>query len=97
MTTDKHAYSKEDTEFLDEVKAISQRYPEAMGRYALANLAVERDMGIDRDRRVGITRVENGQVITRFVDRDDPVLARMRLCLLRDIHGNCLDWMEAPE
>jgi hypothetical protein len=71
VTTDKHIGAKEDAEFFDEVRAISERYPEAVRRYAFANLALEKRMGIDRDRLVGISRVEDGQVITRFVDRDE--------------------------
>ncbi|MDX3133913.1 hypothetical protein PV367_29955 [Streptomyces europaeiscabiei] len=97
MTTNDRVQHKEDAAFFDEVKAVSERYPEAKLRYAIANLALENEMGIDYDRQVGVSRIEDGRIVRRFVDRDDPILARMRLCLLRDIHGNCLDWMEAPE
>ncbi|MEU8455885.1 hypothetical protein [Streptomyces griseoaurantiacus] len=97
MTTNERVQHKEDAAFFDEVRAVSERYPEAKHRYVIADLTLENEMGIDYDRQVGVSRIEDGRIIKRFVDRNDPILARMRLCILQDIHGNCLDWREAEE
>ncbi|MFD0269891.1 hypothetical protein ACFVGY_25515 [Streptomyces sp. NPDC127106] len=103
MTTDDRVRSDEDLAFFEAVADLFRKYPDAQGRYALASLEQEIELGVDFSRQVGISRVEDRRIITEFVDREEaeaaagPRAARMRLCVKRDIHGRCLMWIEAPE
>ncbi|MFD7626427.1 hypothetical protein ACFV7Q_10340 [Streptomyces sp. NPDC059851] len=109
MTTDDRARGDEDLAFFEAVADAFRKYPDVGGRYALASLEQETELGIDFSRQVGVSRVEDRRIITEFVDREAPEdapgprsdhtprAAHMRLCIERDIHGRCLMWIEAPE
>ncbi|NXY98816.1 hypothetical protein HYE82_31440 [Streptomyces sp. BR123] len=102
MTTDDRVRGDEDLAFFEAVAAAFRKYPEAQGRYALASLEQEIELGIDFGRQVGVSRVEGRRIITEFEDRGTPEspgprAAHMRLCIERDIHGKRLMWIEAPE
>jgi hypothetical protein len=86
----------EETEFHDAIKEVFLKYPEAQRRYALSSLDLENEMKIDFDRQVGVSRIEDGKVITEFVDRE--AVARMQLCLKWNFdYSECLHWKEAPQ
>ncbi|GAA2380750.1 MULTISPECIES: hypothetical protein [Streptomyces] len=86
----------EDVEFHNAIKEVFLKYPEAQRRYALSSLALEDEMGIDFDKKVGVSRVEDGKIITEFVDRESVI--RMQLCLKWNFdYTRCLHWIEAPK
>jgi hypothetical protein len=86
----------EETEFHDAIKEVFLKYPEAQRRYALSSLDLENEMKIDFDRQVGVSRIEDGKIITEFVDRE--AVARMQLCLKWNFdYSECLHWKEAPQ
>ncbi|MFF7484826.1 hypothetical protein ACFZBC_04905 [Streptomyces luteogriseus] len=86
----------EDAEFHDAIKEVFRRYPQAQGKYALSSLDLENEMKIDFDEKVGVSRIEDGKIITEFKDRESVI--RMRLCLKWNFdHSECLHWREAPE
>ncbi|GGU97016.1 hypothetical protein GCM10010495_04130 [Kitasatospora herbaricolor] len=96
MTTKQQSYALEDIAFFEAVKAAFDQHPGAGGRYALASLTLENAMGVDLARKSGFSRVEDGRIITEFVDRDAPVLRSTshRTCRKWDFNGDCLDWWE---
>ncbi|MFC9328169.1 hypothetical protein [Kitasatospora sp. NPDC057015] len=98
MTTRHQVYSLDDIAFFNAVKAAFDQYPDARGRYAVASLALEHEMGIDFARKTAHSRAEDGRIITEFVDRDGPVLhsTSHRTCRKWDWNGDCLDWWEPP-
>lgn len=86
----------EDAEFHDAIKEVFRRYPEAQGKYALSSLDLENEMKIDFGEKVGVSRIEDGKIITEFKDRKSVI--RMQLCLKWNFdYSECLHWREAPE
>jgi hypothetical protein len=98
MTTYDKIHSQEDVAFFEAVRAAFERFPEAKQKYAIANLALEKSMGIDFDRQAGFSRVDGDRIVTEFLDRDDPVVrsGSHRICRKTDGNGRCIDWWE-PE
>ncbi|MFF8729748.1 hypothetical protein ACF073_25130 [Streptomyces sp. NPDC015171] len=90
-----------DTAFFAEITDVFRKHPEAAGKYALASLAVERELDVDYARQYGVSRIEGGRVITEFHDRDsDRPVIRARLCVKYELRGQelkCVHWMEAEE
>ncbi|MGP4002601.1 hypothetical protein [Streptomyces sp. 8N706] len=85
-----------DTAFFDAIKAVFAQYPEAKEKYALSSLALESEMGISFERQCGLSRIEDGCIMTEFVDRDDMV-PRMTLCLEWNWdYTECLREIQAP-
>ncbi|MBG0827670.1 hypothetical protein HS041_07830 [Planomonospora sp. ID67723] len=81
--------------FFEAVKQVFEQYPEAKGKYAVASLELQTEMGIDYDTKEGLSRIEGDQIITRFVDRDD-AKERARVCTLWNWdYSKCLHWKEA--
>jgi hypothetical protein len=76
-----------DPEFFDEIDKVFARHPEAARRYAVRCLRRELDvLKIDFSRQVGLSRVEDGRIITEFYDRDDDKV--------RSSHHACCEWHE---
>ncbi|WP_327732684.1 hypothetical protein OG749_01310 [Streptomyces nojiriensis] len=61
-----------DPEFFEEIDKLFARYPEAAERYAVSCLRLETVvLKVDFEKQVGVTRVEDGRIITEFYDRED--------------------------
>jgi hypothetical protein len=61
-----------DPEFFEEINKVLTRYPEAAQRYSVSCLRLETVvLKIDLEKQIGISRVEDGRIITEFYDRDD--------------------------
>lgn len=86
----------EDVDFHNAIKDVFLKYPAAQRKYALSSLALEDELGIDFDKKVGVSRVEDGKIITEFVDRESVI--RMQLCLKWNFdYTRCLHWIEAKK
>lgn len=86
--------------FIDDITAVFNKHPEAAERYGLANLELERRLGIDFDRQYGYSRIEGDRIITEYRDQATSPMARHQLCILRVMVGNvvvCKSWIEAEE
>lgn len=93
---------KADAEFFADITAVFRKYPEAAEKYALASLALERQLKIDFTRQSGVSRIDGGRIVTEFHDREsEPTLIRRgRLCLKYELRGQdleCVHWIEAPQ
>ncbi|GGJ39357.1 hypothetical protein [Streptomyces lacrimifluminis] len=88
-----------DSAFFADVTDVFRKHPEAAQRYALASLVLEQEMEIDFTRKHGVSRIEDGRIITEFHDREsDPAVIRSRLCIKWELRGQdlvCVDWREA--
>ncbi|MFF2791149.1 hypothetical protein ACFVT6_31080 [Streptomyces sp. NPDC058049] len=73
-----HACGPErDPEFFGELDKLFAQYPEAAHRYAVTCLRVELEvLKIDFSKQVGVSRIDDGRIITEFYDRDDPTPRR---------------------
>ncbi|MFJ6104931.1 hypothetical protein ACIQHY_28500 [Streptomyces sp. NPDC092359] len=59
-----------DPEFFDALNELFAQYPEAAAKYAIKCMSMELDgLKIDFGRQVGVSRIEDGRIITEFVDR----------------------------
>ncbi|MET9685712.1 hypothetical protein [Streptomyces coeruleorubidus] len=86
----------EDVEFHNAIKDVFLKYPEAQRKYALSSLELEDELEIDFDKKVGVSRVEDGKIITEFVDRESVI--RMQICLKWNFdYTRCLHWKEAKK
>ncbi|MFI8823771.1 hypothetical protein [Streptomyces sp. NPDC053431] len=86
MNTKPACGPERDPDFFDEVDKLFARYPEAAGRYAVACRRLELDiLKIDFDKQVGVTRIEDGRIVTEFVDRDTVEGTR-------SAHHACCEW-----
>jgi hypothetical protein len=94
MATERTVGPKEEVAFFNAVSAVFEQYPDMAGKYAIASLALETQMGIDFDRERGISRVEGRRIITEFVDRDKPTPRRDDglTCLAYYDDGTCKLW-----
>ncbi|WP_424890259.1 hypothetical protein [Streptomyces sp. XH2] len=74
-----------DPEFFGEIEKVFAKYPEAAGRYAVRCKRLELEvLKIDFQKQVGVTRIEDGRIITEFLDRDE--------VLKRDSESPCCEW-----
>ena len=93
--------TKTDTAFFAEITEVFKKHPEAAERYALASLVLERELKIDLTRQRGVSRIEDGRIITEFFDRDkEPAVIRAQLCIKYRLVGQeleCVHWIEALE
>ncbi|MFF4948672.1 hypothetical protein [Streptomyces chattanoogensis] len=82
----KHACGPErDPEFFEDVDKLFAKYPEAAGRYAVTCRRLELEiLKIDFSKQVGVTRIDDGRIITEFYDRDDDIV--------RSAHHACCEW-----
>ncbi len=98
-TTDYDA--KADTAFFREITEVFRKHPDAAKRYALASLALEKQLGIDYGRQYAVSTVEDGRIITEFHDREkQAAVIRSRICLKYELRGQdlvCVNWREAEE
>jgi hypothetical protein len=95
MATERTVTPKEDIALLKALGEVFEQYPEAGKKYAIASLALEIEMGIDFERQRGVSSVEGDRIVTKFVDRGEPIQRSgipPRICLEEDEHGNCLEW-----
>jgi hypothetical protein len=85
-----------DPEFFEEISRVFSKYPEAARRYAVSCQRLEQELlKIDFAKQVGVSRLEDGQIITEFRDRDAGVESAHHLCLVEASDGSCIKW--APE
>ncbi|MEU0947524.1 hypothetical protein ABZ379_33220 [Streptomyces canus] len=87
MTTKSNCGPQADPEFFGALDKLFEQYPEAADRYMVKSMSLELDvLKIDFRRQVGVSRVEDGRIITEFVDRDP---TRHRQCCGYH-HGECI-------
>ncbi|MFE3198031.1 hypothetical protein [Embleya sp. NPDC059237] len=80
-----------DPEFFEEIDKLFAKYPEAAGRYAVSCLRLETVvLKIDFERQVGVSRVEDGRIITEFHDREDDIVRLYR-------HTSCCQYVHGYE
>ncbi|MFD8547919.1 hypothetical protein [Streptomyces sp. NPDC059649] len=88
-----------DAEFFSAITEVFEKYPDTAQRYALANLDLEHQHGIDFAEKYAVRRFEGNRVVTEFHDRrTDPPVVRARLCDLWEKRGDqlvCVSWHEA--
>ncbi|MFF4421593.1 hypothetical protein ACFY04_12530 [Streptomyces sp. NPDC001549] len=71
MTTKLACGPQSDPEFFDALNKLFDQYPEAADKYAIKCMRMELDgLKIDFGKQVGVSRIEDGRVITEYVDRD---------------------------
>ncbi|MFC9685190.1 hypothetical protein [Streptomyces sp. NPDC056948] len=93
MTTKSTCGPQSDPEFFDALNKLFDQYPEAADRYAVKSMTMELDiLKIDFRTQVGVSRVEDGRIITEFVDRDP---TRDRDCC-GYWHGECVLLCDPP-
>ncbi|SCL41694.1 hypothetical protein GA0074692_6449 [Micromonospora pallida] len=69
-----------DKEFFDDLTALFAKHPEARGKYAISALTEKENLQVDYGRQYGVTRIEDGRMITEFYDLDAPRAAGGRRC-----------------
>lgn len=85
-----------DPEFFNEISQVFSKYPEASRKYAVSCLRDELEvLKIDFSKQMGVSRVQDGQIVTEFHDRGDFTASAHHMCLVRDPGGRCIKW--APE
>ncbi|WP_326574263.1 hypothetical protein OG889_04260 [Streptomyces sp. NBC_00481] len=71
MNTKPACGPERDPDFFEEVDKLFAKYPEAADRYAVKCRRLEVDiLKIDFSKQVGVRRIEDGRIVTEFVDRD---------------------------
>ncbi|MDH6604477.1 hypothetical protein M2164_000112 [Streptomyces sp. SAI-208] len=71
MTTKSNCGPQADPEFFKALNKLFEQYPQAADRYMVKSMSLELDvLKIDFRTQVGVSRVEDGRIITEFVDRD---------------------------
>ncbi|MFE1771484.1 hypothetical protein [Streptomyces sp. NPDC059008] len=76
-----------DPEFFEELDKLLARHPEAARRYGVSCMRAELDiLKIDFDKQVGVSRIEDGRIVTEFYDRDDDIV--------RSAHHACCKWVD---
>ncbi|WP_086750209.1 hypothetical protein [Streptomyces scabiei] len=71
MSTKPACGPERDPEFFDEVDRLFAKYPEAAGRYAVKCRRLEVEvLKIDFSKQVGVKHIEDGRIVTEFLDRD---------------------------
>ncbi|WFB11316.1 hypothetical protein LRS74_32965 [Streptomyces sp. LX-29] len=81
MNTKPACGPQRDPDFFEEVDRLFAKYPEAAGRYAVKCRRLELEiLKIDFKMQVGVTRIEDGRLITEFVDRDKVARAHHACC-----------------
>ncbi|GAA2788113.1 hypothetical protein [Streptomyces showdoensis] len=93
MTTKPACGPQSDPEFFEALNKLFDQYPEAADKYAIKCMTLELDyLKIDFRRQEGIARVEDGRIITEFVDRDP---TRSQDCCGWH-HGECILKCDPP-
>ncbi|GGU16958.1 hypothetical protein [Streptomyces lateritius] len=60
-----------DPEFFDALDKLFAQYPRAADKYAIKCMTLERDvLKIDFSKQIGVSHIEDGRLITEYVDRD---------------------------
>ncbi|MGW1990327.1 hypothetical protein [Embleya sp. NPDC001921] len=84
MNTKPACGPERDPDFFEEVGKLFAEYPEAAGRYAVSCRRLELEiLRVDFGKQVGVTRVEDGRIVTEFLDRDK---------VERSAHHACCEW-----
>ncbi|MFF4948673.1 hypothetical protein [Streptomyces chattanoogensis] len=79
-----------DPEFFREIDKVFAQYPEAADRYAVTCLRTELELlKIDFSKQVGVSRIEDGRIITEFYDRDDDIVRSSSHYCCEFRHGEC--------
>lgn len=61
-----------DIAFFEDIKAVMTKYPDAATKYSIRYIDVETErLRINFDQQVAISRAEDNQIVTRFVDRGE--------------------------
>ncbi|MBT2466469.1 hypothetical protein J7E97_00975 [Streptomyces sp. ISL-66] len=82
-----------DPEFFAALDKLFAQYPEAADKYAIKCMTLELDiLKIDFRKQVGVARIEDGRLITEYVDRDP---ARSADCCTF-WHGECILECDPP-
>ncbi|WP_129311511.1 hypothetical protein [Streptomyces sp. L2] len=77
-----------DPEFFDALNKLFELYPEAADKYAIKCMTMELDiLKIDFRKQEGVSRVEDGRIVTAYVDRD-PTRSATDCCGWW--HGECI-------
>ncbi|MEH6373189.1 hypothetical protein V7793_02315 [Streptomyces sp. KLMMK] len=83
MNTKPACGPERDPDFFEEVDKLFAKYPEAAGRYAVTCRRLELEvLKIDFKKQVGVTRIEDGRIITEFFDRDQ----------VERVGSGCCEW-----
>ncbi|MFF7443723.1 hypothetical protein [Streptomyces sp. NPDC008122] len=83
-----------DIEFFDALNKLFAQYPEAADKYAIKCMTMELDtLKIDFRKQEGVSRIEDGRIITEFVDQD-PTRSNADCCCWW--HGECILKCERP-
>lgn len=89
-----------DPEFFGELDKLFARYPEAASRYAVTCLRMETEiLKIDFSKQVGVSRIDDGRIITEFHDRDkreDSPTGRGRPCCAWKPSAGCITECDDP-
>ncbi|OEJ21147.1 hypothetical protein AR457_41300 [Streptomyces agglomeratus] len=94
MNTKPACGPERDPDFFEEVDKLFAKHPEAADRYAVKCRRLELEiLKIDFKKQVGVTRIEDGRIVTEFLDRDkverDAGLARMCCEWPKSDDGSC--------
>ncbi|MEU7017206.1 hypothetical protein [Streptomyces sp. NPDC046385] len=82
-----------DPEFFDALNKLFDQYPEAADKYAIKCMTMELDtLKIDFRKQVGVAHIEDGRIITEYVDRDP---TRSHDCCTW-WHGDCILQCDPP-
>ncbi|MFE7511357.1 hypothetical protein [Streptomyces sp. NPDC057540] len=85
-----------DPEFFAALDDLFARYPEAADKYAVTCMTMQLDvLKIDFRRQVGVSRVEEGRLVTEYVDRDAATRTRSGTCC-GWWHGECILKCDPP-
>ncbi|MEU8438629.1 hypothetical protein AB0F18_38230 [Streptomyces sp. NPDC029216] len=81
MNTKPACGPERDPEFFEEVDKLFAKYPEAAGRYAVKCKRIELEiLKIDFKKQVGVKRIEDGRIVTEFLDRDKVEISAHHAC-----------------
>ncbi|WP_063768401.1 hypothetical protein [Streptomyces griseus] len=71
---------EKDVEFFRGLQEVFDKYPGAAERYYVQFAAAELALGVDLEKQVRVNRVQNGEVIGKFVDRESQGASSSECC-----------------
>ncbi|MFH9884499.1 hypothetical protein [Streptomyces bobili] len=71
---------EKDVEFFRDLQEVFDKYPDAAKQYHVQFAAAELTLEVDLKKQVKVNRVQNGEIISKFVDRESQTASNGEYC-----------------
>ncbi|WP_329254123.1 hypothetical protein [Streptomyces canus] len=71
---------EKDVEFFRDLQEVFDKYPGAAEQYYVQFAAAELALDVDLEKQVKVNRVQNGEIISKFVDRESQRASNSEYC-----------------